>query len=648
MNQQNILQLAKQGNPNAIAMLVEKALGKKGIKAKAGMENNCLHLLLEAPQLLDPQACIRVIEKGMQRLKPASIEAIAVYGRRLGHQLPDWTRPISFDKPTPPPSETPISVTPEEIETPISVTPEDIETNFEFVDVEPNFVPDEPENNPDFTPVEELFKTTIEFDEEVEDIPLNEIELETEADELHSRETYNPENTSSASQNIPIKSAFIQLKQKLKSIRKSSEKSEQTDYRGWLIVSCIGLVIIPFTGFLVGHQKYRVSAINSTINSPETPGVESDLSLENYQELLASSSLGNSGNNSDFSANSKSDPEVFELSEFTASPLQAQANTNNNFITIKAVGDVILGSNYPDNNIPSDGSILFQSVKPLLGNADILFGNFESTLTDYPYTIKNVGGGAVYAFRTPPSFTRYLQDAGFDILNIANNHSYDFDDKGFEDTMTNINSLGMQAVGKKGQIVYKEVNGITVAFIGFSNYEFHNSILDFEGTRRIIKQADERADIIVISIHAGAEGTAALHIRNETEYFYGENRGNKVLFAEVAIKAGADLILAHGPHVPRAMELYDGKLIAYSLGNFVGYETLSTAGEKGYSLVLEVRLNSQGDFVSGKIHPVRLNISGIPYPDPEGKSISLIRYLTESDFPNTPLEIDVDGNIYKK
>ncbi|MDY6804255.1 MAG: CapA family protein [Cyanobacteriota bacterium] len=635
MNQQNILELAKQGNPNAIATLVEKALGKKGITAKAGLEKNCLHLLLEAPQLLDAQACIRVIERGMQRLKPRSIEAIAVYGRRLGQHSPDWTRPISFDKPTPPPRETPISV-----------TPENIETNSEFVDVEPNFVPDEAQKSPDFTPLEELPKTTIEIEED--NIHLNESESETEADQLHSRQTYRPENPSNATPDITTKSVFSQFKQKLKKLKQPSESQEQTDYRGWLIVSCIGLVIIPFTGFLIGYQKYRLSAINSTISSQESSEINKDLSADNYQELLASSSFGNSVNNSDYTANSKSDSDVFQLSEFTGSPLQAQANTNNNVITIKAVGDVILGSNYPDNNIPSDGSILFQSVKPLLGNADILFGNFESTLTDYPYTVKNVGGGAVYAFRTPPSFTRYLQDAGFDILNIANNHSYDFDDKGFEDTMTNINSLGMQAVGKKGQIVYKEVNGITVAFIGFSNYDFHNSILDFEGTRRIIKQADEKADIIVISIHAGAEGTAALHIRNETEYFYGENRGNKVLFAEVAIKAGADLILAHGPHVPRALELYDGKLIAYSLGNFVGYETLSTQGEKGYSLVLEVRLNSQGDFMSGKIHPVRLNISGIPYPDTEGKSISLIRYLTQSDFPNTPLEIDVDGNIYKR
>ncbi len=194
MNQQNILQLAKQGNPNAIATLVEKALGKKGITAKAGLENNCLHLLLEAPQLLDPQPCLRVIEKGMQRLQPASIEAIALYGRRLGHRLPDWTHPVRFEKPTPPPTEISISLIDE---TPVSATAENTETNFKFVDVEPNFPPDEPQQNPDFTPLEKPPQTTTKFEEEVEDIPINETELETEPDAPHPHETYHPEKSTS-------------------------------------------------------------------------------------------------------------------------------------------------------------------------------------------------------------------------------------------------------------------------------------------------------------------------------------------------------------------------------------------------------------------------------------------------------------------
>jgi poly-gamma-glutamate capsule biosynthesis protein CapA/YwtB (metallophosphatase superfamily) len=111
------------------------------------------------------------------------------------------------------------------------------------------------------------------------------------------------------------------------------------------------------------------------------------------------------------------------------------------------------------------------------------------------------------------------------------------------------------------------------------------------------------------------------------------------------IDAGADLILGHGPHVPRALELYKGKLIAYSLGNFMGYRTLSTVGELGYSLILEAKVNPQGDFIEGKIIPVQLNSQGIPALDQRSKSVNLIRNLIQEDFPKTPLKIDKEGKI---
>jgi len=113
------------------------------------------------------------------------------------------------------------------------------------------------------------------------------------------------------------------------------------------------------------------------------------------------------------------------------------------------------------------------------------------------------------------------------------------------------------------------------------------------------------------------------------------------------IDAGADLILGHGPHVTRALELYKGKLIAYSLGNFMGYRTLSTAGELGQSLILDVKMNPKGDFVSGKIIPVELDGRGIPSVDEDFRSVGLIRSLTKSDFPNTGLKIDDKGLILK-
>jgi hypothetical protein len=314
-------------------------------------------------------------------------------------------------------------------------------------------------------------------------------------------------------------------------------------------------------------------------------------------------------------------------------------------LTIKAVGDTIPGSNFPRNELPSNPNILFQSVKPYLQGADLLFGNFESTLTNYPRSSKNPNGKRVFAFRTPPEYAEILKDAGFDVLSIANNHAFDFRQPGFEDTFRNIEAAGMKAVGKKNQILYLNVKGVRVAFIGFSHTNGHNSVNDLAAVRSLVQAANRNADVVVISSHMGAEGTPALRVGNRQEIFYRERRGNPVAFARTAIDNGADLVLGHGPHVPRAMELYRGKLIAYSLGNFLGYETLSTKGEKGYSLILEVNLDAQGNFVAGKILPMRLDDKGIPFPDSQSRSIQLIRTLTQKDFPNTPLAIDSSGEI---
>jgi len=315
-------------------------------------------------------------------------------------------------------------------------------------------------------------------------------------------------------------------------------------------------------------------------------------------------------------------------------------------ITIKAVGDTIMGTNFPSNDLPrGDPYRLFQAVQTQLQGADILLGNYEATLTNHPISEKTVNGSLVFAFRAPPEYANALKKTGFTILTIANNHAYDFGDIGFADTLRNIEKAGMRAVGKKGQIAYLEVKGIKVAFIGFSNYSDHNSMLDLKGTRAIVQQARQNAQIVVVTFHAGAEGTGALRTRNATEYFFGENRGNVVLFSRTAIDSGADLVLGHGPHVVRAVELYKGKLIAYSLGNFMGYRTLSTVAELGQSLILEVELDRQGNFIAGKIHPLQLTSDGVPQPDPQGKTIRLMRSLTKQDFPKTPLAIKDDGTI---
>lgn len=317
-------------------------------------------------------------------------------------------------------------------------------------------------------------------------------------------------------------------------------------------------------------------------------------------------------------------------------------------ISIKAVGDIIPSQSFGSNRLPPNPSTLLQSVQPLLQDADLVFGNFESTLTNHSIAAKNVASPRVFAFRTPPGYARELQAAGFDVLNIANNHSFDFGEKGFQDTIHYIQKAKMRAVGQKNRSVFVEVKGFTIAWIGFSYFDQHNSIRKLDAAKVSIQKADAHADIVIVSVHAGAEGTGALRVRDRTEYFFGENRGNMVAFSRAAIEAGADLILGHGPHVPRALELYQGRLVAYSLGNFLGYQTLPTKAQLGDSLVLEVKLDPNGEFQAGKILPVRLDARGIPHPDPKSRSVRLIRQLTQQDFPHTPVKIDAQGVIHAR
>ena len=315
-------------------------------------------------------------------------------------------------------------------------------------------------------------------------------------------------------------------------------------------------------------------------------------------------------------------------------------------ITIKAVGDIIPGTNFPNYRLPRfRDQLLPKSVRTHLQGSDILFGNFESSLTNYPYTTKDTSRGQVFAFRSPPGYARLFAEAGFNVFNMSNNHAMDFGPVGFKDTKKNLEAVGIATLGHKNQILYLKANNIPVAMVGFSPYEMYNSIHNLGAAQALIAKAKNKANIVVVSMHAGAEGTGALHVKNQTEFFYGENRGNSIKFARNMIDAGADLVLGHGPHVPRAMEIYKGKIIAYSLGNFLGYRTLSTNAQTGDSMILEVKLNSAGDLLSSKIIPVRMSRQGIPQIDQHFRTVKLMRSLNNQAFPKNPVKINKKGEI---
>ncbi|MDB9320252.1 MULTISPECIES: CapA family protein [Cyanophyceae] len=315
-------------------------------------------------------------------------------------------------------------------------------------------------------------------------------------------------------------------------------------------------------------------------------------------------------------------------------------------ISIKAVGDIIPGTNFPNYRLPkSPDNLLPQSVRQSLQGSDIVLGNLESTFTNHPHTSKDISRGQVFAFRSPPSYGKLFAEVGFNVFHIANNHAMDFGQVGFQDTVKNLKNVGIATLGHKNQILYLEANNMAIAMIGFAPYNMYNSIHNLAAAQALVTEAKKNANIVIVSMHAGAEGTAALHVKNKTEFFYGENRGNSIKFARTVIDAGADLVLGHGPHVPRAMEIYQGKLIAYSLGNFIGYRTLSTKAQTAYSMILEVKLNSQGDLVASRIIPVHLNKQGIPEIDQYFRTVGLLRYLNKNDHLVSPVKINEQGKI---
>ena len=323
-------------------------------------------------------------------------------------------------------------------------------------------------------------------------------------------------------------------------------------------------------------------------------------------------------------------------------------------LTIAAVGDIMLGSPFPNETRmpPNDGADLLEEVTPILEKADITFGNLEGPLADGGISEKcGTGRANCFAFRSPTRYGKYLKEAGFDVMSLANNHAGDFGDSGRESTRKTLDGLGIKHAGSdKGHFstTFLEAKGKTIAFIGFAHNNIVPNVNDLAFARQLVQAAGKKADIVVVSFHGGAEGTDSYHVPNKTEMFFGEARGNLPLFARAVIDAGADLVLGHGPHVLRGMEIYKDRLVAYSLGNFATYGWFKLVGGTAESLVLEIQLDAEGKFLNGKIHPVVQEGRGIPKLDKSKSAISTIRNLSNQDFGANAPKITENGAISAK
>jgi poly-gamma-glutamate capsule biosynthesis protein CapA/YwtB (metallophosphatase superfamily) len=313
-------------------------------------------------------------------------------------------------------------------------------------------------------------------------------------------------------------------------------------------------------------------------------------------------------------------------------------------IRVAAVGDIMMGTTFPEPILPpGDGATLFRSVAPLLAGNDVVLGNLEGPLTDASLSPKcptpHRGGPPCFAFRTPPRYAGRLAEAGFTAVNVANNHSLDFGMEGLDDTLAALDNAGVRPVGGERIAVFR-VEGRSVAVAGFSyslQTRYVHPLRDVEAAQKIVAELKGEYDLVVVSFHGGAEGARAMGVAFAEEEFMGERRGNVVRFARAVVDAGADLVLGHGPHVPRAIEVYRGKLIAYSLGNFAVYSMFNIKGPSGLGYVLQAELDPEtGDVLRFRTPSVALRHPGIPDTDPSGKAEALLRKLSEEFLAGEP------------
>lgn len=225
--------------------------------------------------------------------------------------------------------------------------------------------------------------------------------------------------------------------------------------------------------------------------------------------------------------------------------------------TISAVGDCTFGT---DENFAYEGSMpakydevgdfnyFFENVKSVFEEDDLTIVNFEGTLTD-----STIREDKQFAFKADKSYAEILTDGFVEAANLANNHSKDYGEQSYNDTMDALDEAGITNFGYD-RVAIKKVKGIKVGLVG--TYVLADGLGVKDSMEKNIQDLkDEGAQVIIASFHWGEE---------KAEY----PNDVQVELAHAAIDAGADLVLGHHPHVLQGIEKYKGKNIVYSLGNF--------------------------------------------------------------------------------
>jgi hypothetical protein len=321
-------------------------------------------------------------------------------------------------------------------------------------------------------------------------------------------------------------------------------------------------------------------------------------------------------------------------------------------INIVAVGDMMLGSAYPSKvNLPPDDAVnSFVAVEEFL-KGDIIFGNLEGCFLDKGKSTKcsDPNSNSCFAFRMPERYAGIYKKAGFNVLSIANNHIGDFGLTGRKRTISILDSLQIEYAGLQSKpFAIFEKDSVKYAFCAFAPNDNTVSIKNIDSAKMLVVELKKQVDIVIVSFHGGGEGAKFEHITRKTEVFYNENRGNVYAFAHGVIDVGADVVLGHGPHVTRAMEVYKNKFIAYSLGNFCTYGMFGLKGPNGFAPLLQLKINAKGDFLYADIISVKQDKINRLTIDENFTAFKKIQTLTNFDIPENQLKFEGNGRIILK
>lgn len=334
-----------------------------------------------------------------------------------------------------------------------------------------------------------------------------------------------------------------------------------------------------------------------------------------------------------------------------------------------AGGDITLGTNLDTAwarkgaarfreqfGISPEPMTLLAPLRQLFGDADLVLVNVETAIGSGPVTTSKCAPRSqnCYAFRGPPESAPALRSIGDSLAvvvgNVANNHARDAGQEGFDATARHLRAAGVFVTGADTlatPVILRDSS--RVAVIGFHTSDAVTDARNLAAVRRHVARAVEEFGTVIVTVHIGAEGIAAQRTRDTTELFLASkiDRGNPVAFATAAFESGATLVVGHGPHVLRAAEWRDDRLVFYSLGNLATYGPFNNVDPINRGVVACVDVSGRR-VVGAELRPTVQLAPGLVIRDSTRRGIVLIDSLSALDFPRTGVRVDAWGDLQRR